>query len=199
MTLILASGSPRRAELLDRLGLAYSVAPGRVEEGEPCAPYQEWVQELSRIKALAAPAGKGDVVLAADTLVVLGNRVLGKPQDAQEAAEMLAFLSGRVHQVMTGICVVDHSENSGSGHVDVYQDVEVTSVFFRHLTSREIQAYVNSGEPLDKAGAYGIQGLGALLVERIEGCYYNVVGLPLVKTMYLLRNCGIPVLGVSAG
>lgn len=193
MEIVLASVSPRRAELLKQIGVSFRVIPSNVREGEPVHPWKEWVQELAKTKALAVEVGPEDIVLAADTIVVFQGQVLGKPVDADDARRMLLSLSGSVHDVMTGICV---SKGKGPARI-IYQDVELTKVYFRELSPREIEAYVESGEPLDKAGAYGIQGLGGMLVERIEGCYYNVVGLPLVRTMNLLRKCGIKVLGDS--
>jgi len=193
MEIILASASPRRAELLKQIGVSFRVVPSYIEEGQPRQPWSDWVQDLAREKALAVIAQPGEIVLAADTIVVLGEKVLGKPRDNEEAAAMLRSLSGSCHQVMTGICLVC----GGASPSRVYQGVEITQVTFRHLSEAEIANYVASGEPLDKAGAYGIQGLGALLVKEIQGCYFNVVGLPLVKTMELLRNCGVPLLGVS--
>lgn len=194
MNLILASLSPRRAELLRQIGLSFQVAPSHVQEGEPQEPFEHWVQELAMTKALAAKTSGDCVVLAADTIVVCENRVLGKPADEDEANAMLKFLSGKKHQVLTGVCVV-RAAGDLTREKEVYRDVESTRVWFRTLSEAERQAYVSSGEPLDKAGAYGIQGLGALLVERIEGCYFNVVGLPLVKTMQLLRRAGFVLLG----
>lgn len=190
MGIVLASVSPRRTELLKQMGIPFRVVPSLVEEGEAIYPWKDWVLELAKTKALAVKAPDEDIVLAADTIVIHNNRVLGKPMDSEDAKSMLKDLSGSIHEVMTAICVA-----AGKGLV--YQDVEVTRVYFRKLAAWEIEAYVASGEPLDKAGAYGIQGLGGLLVERIEGCYYNVVGLPLVKTMKLLRKCGIEVLGAA--
>ena len=194
MDIILASASPRRAELLRQAGLTFRVVPSQVDEGTPAKPWVQWVQDAARAKALSLSPGAGEVVLAADTVVVLEDRVLGKPADAREAAAMLELLSGKVHEVMTGVCAV-HRTGKGQKGVNIYLGVEITKVFFRNLTAQEISAYAATAEPLDKAGAYGIQGLGALLVERIEGCYFNVVGLPLVKTMQLLRRCGVAVLG----
>lgn len=193
MSLILASASPRRAALLEQMGLAFLVIPSELDEGTPILPIEKWVQELSKAKALAVQAGAGDIVLAADTVVVFEDQVLGKPESEQAALEMLELLSGRMHYVVTGICAVSRPQNFAE--VNIYQDFERTKVFFRKLSSNEIKAYVKSREPFDKAGAYGIQGLGALFAEKIEGCYYNIVGLPLVKTMYLLRKCGINILG----
>jgi septum formation protein len=189
MDIVLASGSPRRAELLSRMGVSYRVVISKAKENNPYPPWSQWVQNLALHKAQAVAALTGELILAADTIVVKDEKVLGKPINEQDAEEMLAFLSGDVHEVMTGITLI----NSLTGQV--FHDLEVTKVYFRTLTAREIKAYVASKEPLDKAGAYGIQGLGGLLVEKIEGCYYNVVGLPLVKTMNLLRKCGVSILG----
>ena len=192
MEIILASASPRRAELLTQIGVPFRVVPSNFEEGQPQQPWEEGVQELARNKALSVPAERGEIVLAADTIVVSGQKVLGKPRDEKEAVTMLKCLSGSSHQVMTGVCLVCYQGTLPR----IFQGVEITKVYFRRLTELEIHNYVASGEPLDKAGAYGIQGLGALLVEEIEGCYFNVVGLPLVRTMQLLRSCGFPLLGV---
>lgn len=189
MDIVLASGSPRRAELLSRMGVSYRVVISKVKENNPYPPWPQWVQKLALHKAQAVAALTGELILAADTIVVKDGKVLGKPINEQDAEEMLTFLSGDVHEVMTGITLI----NSLTGQV--FHDLEVTKVYFRTLTAREIKAYVAGKEPLDKAGAYGIQGLGGLLVEKIEGCYYNVVGLPLVKTMNLLRKCGVSILG----
>ena len=189
MDLVLASGSPRRAELLKRLGVPYRVIVSEVPEGKLLPPWLQCVQELAYRKAQAVASFTGEVVLAADTIVVKNDKVLGKPRDQEDAERMLTFLSGNVHEVFTGICVINCLTKQ------VWQDVEVTKVYFRPLTAEEIKAYLASSEPLDKAGAYGIQGLGSLLIEKIEGCYYNVVGLPLVKTMTLLRKCGVRILG----
>lgn len=189
MDIILASGSPRRAELLHRLGISYRIVISKVKEGKPYPPWSQWVKELACFKAHAIASSSGEVILAADTIVVKDDVVLGKPADEQEAEQMLTFLAGAVHEVITGICVIDCLHNH------VWQDVEITKVYFRSLTVEEIKAYIACGESLDKAGAYGIQGIGSLLVEKIEGCYYNVVGLPLVKTMTMLRKCGIKILG----
>lgn len=191
MEIILASASPRRADLLTQIGIKYRVEPSCVSEGQPYRPWNKWVQDLAKAKALAVMSKPGDIVIGADTIVVHEGQVLGKPRDAEEAKAMLHKLSGTRHQVMTGVCVASYSRE----RPQIMQDVEITQVTFRTLTANEIANYVASGEPLDKAGAYGIQGLGALLVADIQGCYYNVVGLPLVKIMQLLRRCGVPLLG----
>ena len=199
MELILASRSPRRAELLRQIGLEFRIVESSIKEEGARTPYDQWVRQLALKKAEAAqkeiaqtPAlPGGQVILAADTIVVKDGQLLGKPKDTDDAARMLAFLSGAVHAVMTGVCVLRQQADE----LRFFQEVEITKVHFRSLTEEEIAAYLASGEPFDKAGAYGIQGFGGLLVERIEGCYYNVVGLPLVKTMQLLRKCGIKILG----
>jgi septum formation protein len=195
MALILASASPRRAQLLKQMGLDFSIVPSELEEGVPTLPIIDWIKQLSRTKAQAVPAKRGDIVLAADTVVILDERVLGKPESEEAAIEMLKSLSGRIHEVMTGICVLYRPAEPSMQETQIYQEVELTKVHFRELSMKEISAYISSKEPFDKAGSYGIQGYGALLVEKIEGCYYNIVGLPLVKTMYLLRQCGVRVLG----
>lgn len=193
MSLILASASPRRAALLEQMGLDFLIIPSDLDEGKPVFPIENWVQELSKAKALSIKARVGETVLAADTVVVFEDQVLGKPESEQAAIEMLELLSGRMHYVVTGICAVSRPHNLAD--VYVYQDFERTKVYFRKLSPIEIRAYIKSREPFDKAGAYGIQGLGALFAEKIEGCYFNIVGLPLVRTMYLLRKCGINILG----
>jgi len=185
--LILASTSPRRRELLEDLGCSFEVTPGEVDEGDvdDSCP-SEYVTTLARRKALAtASRVKGAIVIGADTVGVLDGRILGKPGTLEEAHEMLRSLNGKEHLVVTGLAVVD----TDSGAVE--QDVVVTRVKFRHLSEELIGRYVASGEPLDKAGAYAIQGKGALLVDSIEGCYYNVVGLPLTALSRLLGRFGV--------
>ncbi len=189
MELILASQSPRRRELLARLGVSFTVRAADVNETiNPAEPPILEVARLSRKKAAAVSAGEEDVVVAADTVVVLDGRVLGKPRDGAEAVRMLRALSGREHQVMTGVTVRRGAFlRSGTA---------VTKVHFRALSEAEIAAYVASGEPMDKAGAYGIQGLAAIFVEWLEGDYYNVMGLPLCPLAGLLREAGVTVLGM---
>ena len=164
MDIILASGSPRRGELLEQIKLPFKVLVSDIDEEsiEKVEP-QEWVQSLALAKAknVGTRLEKG-LVIGADTIVVLGEKVLGKPKSSQEAVEMLEFLSGQTHQVMTGIALVDVLSGKE------LTDVEVTHVKFRDLSDREIEAYVAHGEPMDKAGAYGIQGLGAIFVESIS-------------------------------
>ena len=190
MTIILASQSPRRRELLERMGIrAFDIRPANGEEIVPpgLTPAQQ-VEELSRQKAreIAAGAGADDVIIAADTVVSAGGRVLGKPRTRQEAEEMLSLLSGRSHTVYTGV-TVRRGDMERTEH-------EATDVVFRPLSREEILAYVDSNEPMDKAGAYGIQGLGCLLVEGIRGDYYNVMGLPVCRLALMLRRFGVELL-----
>lgn len=186
-SLILASNSPRRRELLRQIGVPFSVAPADVDEdimpGEAAETYATRVaRDKARIAAARIHVG---IVIAADTIVVLDNEILGKPADSTDAARMLEKLSGRVHRVITAIVIKD----AGTGR-ELEKSAE-TRVWFRNLSPVEIASYVESGEPLDKAGAYGIQERGALLVDRIEGCYYNVVGLPLSILVELLQEIGL--------
>jgi septum formation protein len=172
--LILASGSPRRREILERAGIPFVARPAEVDEtirpGEDACAY---VKRLAREKAEAVEAAPGEIVLGADTVVVVESEILGKPTDEADAARMLRMLSGREHIVMTGICLL----NTGV----VIEDVEKTLVRFVPVSDKEIEEYVASGEPLDKAGAYAIQGLASKFIDRVEGCYFNVVGLPMAR------------------
>ena len=190
--LVLASASPRRRELLAGLGLRPPVRPVDVDEtpldGEPAA---DCVLRLARAKA-AADARPGELVLAADTLVVLDGEILGKPSGARQAVAMLERLAGRDHLVMTGVALRD----GGSGAEAAA--VETTRVRVAPLSRQQIADYVATGEPLDKAGAYAIQGLGALFVEAIEGNYTNVVGLPLPLTRRLAAELGFALLDLAA-
>lgn len=178
--LILASGSPRRKKILDTMGLSYSVDVSDADESFVGMP-EAMVLELSRRKAQAvAPRHSEALILAADTLVY-GDEVLGKPHDAEEARSMLAELSGRWHSVYTGVTLMDTRSGRTISRADV------TRVHFIGMTQQDIDAYVATGEPLDKAGAYAIQGRGGMFIDRIEGSYSNVVGLPmtLVRSMLL--------------
>ncbi|EOC1289131.1 septum formation inhibitor Maf [Cronobacter muytjensii] len=181
--LYLASGSPRRQELLGMLGVTFErLVPGVEEQrAEEEAP-QDYVTRLARDKARAgvALAARDLPVLGADTIVVLDGDVLEKPRDAAHAAEMLGRLSGQTHQVMTAVALADRQR--------VRERLVITRVTFRTLTAQDIAVYVGSGEPMDKAGAYGIQGLGGCFVRSIEGSYHAVVGLPLVETWELLSE-----------
>lgn len=188
MELILASQSPRRKELLGLLKIPFSVRVADIDETiedqtDPAAA----VAELSRRKALAVCPRDHEVVVAADTVVVCGGRILGKPRDAAEAKAMLNLLSGTDHQVMTGLTVIScHGSRTLT---------EVTQLHFVQLTQQQIDAYVATGEPMDKAGSYAIQGGAALFCRGIEGDYYNVVGLPVCRLATVLRELA-PELGV---
>lgn len=184
--IILASSSPRRRELLKTMGLEFTIVSPEVEENlDKSKKPEEVVIELARKKAQAVEqkAGKGDIIISADTIVVYRNFVLGKPNDEKDAFNMLRKLSGKWHKVFTGVCVKTNEEE-----LTFY---EVTKVKFRKLNDEEIIYYVNTKEPLDKAGAYGIQGLGGAFVEKIVGDYTNVVGLPLPKLWKILFDRGI--------
>jgi septum formation protein len=186
--LILASQSPRRAELLRNAGIAFKVLPADVDESvRPGEEPTEYVKRLAREKALAvlATAPAGAVVLGADTTVVLDGESLGKPVDSAEARRMLARLSGRRHQVTTGVCV---ARRNADGLAVCTVEAEVTEVEFAAMSAEEIAGYVASGEPMDKAGAYAIQGGASRWVWRIEGCYFNVVGLPVARVRAMLDS-----------
>ena len=186
MNIVLASQSPRRRELLSRMGLDFSVTSPVIDEGNFSAPEPvELVKLLSREKALQVAAGQtGDpLVIAADTVVVRDGTVLGKPSSPREAEDILASLSGRSHLVCTGVTVTRGGRT--------VTEAEVTHVTFRSLDREEIRRYVATGEPMDKAGAYGIQGLGALLVSGIRGDYSNVVGLPVCLLGQILKQFGL--------
>ena len=182
--LVLASRSPRRAELLQRLGLRFACEPADIDEryegDEMPAAHAE---RLAREKAFVAAGRHPDaLVLAGDTVVVLGRDVLGKPRDAADAVAMLERLGGRAHDVYTAVAVRWRGRTESA--------VERTRVWMRALPRADLEAYVATGEPLDKAGAYGIQGYGAALVERIEGDFFAVMGLPVVRTLVLLERLG---------
>jgi septum formation protein len=185
-TLTLASQSPRRRELLAGLGIALDVRPAQTDESVlPGEGPRDYVARVAREKARAVA---GEVVLAADTSVVLGRRILGKPRDVDDAAEMLRALSGAAHEVLTAVCV----RRNGPGLPIEREALVATAVRFRPLTEAEIAWYVATGEPLDKAGAYALQGAGGVLVESVEGSVSGVVGLPLVESVALLAEAGFP-------
>lgn len=187
MALILASSSPRRKDLLLAAGFQFQVVPSTVDEAiQPGELAADFARRLARDKALevAGRVSRGAWVLGADTIVVLNGQILGKPADASDAARMLRLLSGAEHEVITGVCLARAPASlAATGH-------EVTRVTFRPLSEAEIAAYVRSGEPMDKAGAYGVQGLASRFVTRIEGCYFNVVGLPVARVDRMLREQG---------
>lgn len=188
--LILASASPRRKELLEKLDLKFTVCPADVDETRlPEEDALSYPLRTAVKKAMAVAEGKENVVvIAADTVVALDDEILGKPKDETEAKEMLRRLAGREHIVITGIGIVD----TVSGRT--LSAVEQTIVYFHPLETAEIEAYVATKEPMDKAGAYGIQGKGSLLVRKIDGDYFNVMGLPLSKLYRLLLNIDADIL-----
>ena len=189
MNLILASQSPRRRELLGLTGLDFIIRAADIDETmDETKPPEEEVARVSRLKALAVAREPDDVDIAAETIVVCEGKVLGKPRDEADAFRMLSLLSGRNHQVMTGMTVLQGDE--------IVTHTEVTRLRFRNLLPGEIRAYIASGEPMDKAGAYGIQGGAALFCTRMEGDYYNVMGLPVCALSVILRTFGLPIWGV---
>ena len=191
MELILASQSPRRRELLGLTGLDFVVRVADIDETmDKSLPAADEVARVSRKKAMAVKRSPGDVVVAADTIVVCGGEILGKPKNEDDAFRMLSMLSGRDHQVMTGMTVMRDDE--------VHTETEVTDIHFRELLPEEIRAYIATGEPMDKAGAYGIQGSAALFATGLRGDYYNVMGLPVCRLAQILRQMGLPVWGVRA-
>ena len=187
MALILASKSPRRQELLQRMGLTdFKILVPDADESFPdgLSP-QETVEHISRVKALAAKelVAEDDIVITADTMVFLDEHRLGKPADEADALRMLTALQGRSHTVCTGVTVMqgDH----------ILTESEPTRVYFREASEAELLGYIATGDPMDKAGAYGVQSLGALLVERIDGDFFNVMGLPVLRLSRMLRQFGI--------
>jgi septum formation protein len=188
--IILASNSPRRREILKQAGADFTIDPADVDESvlpdEDPEAYAVRVA-LDKARVAAKRAGRG-IVIGADTIVVLDRSILGKPANARDAERMLSLLSGRQHMVITGLAIID----ALTGRTETRS--ARTEVWFRELTQAEIAAYAGTGEPLDKAGAYGIQEKGALLVRKIEGCYLNVVGLPLSLLGEMLRDFGVALL-----
>jgi septum formation protein len=187
MTFILASGSPRRRELLSSIGLTFDVMPSDIPEvHQPGESPEEYVARLSRGKAAVIAATHPDAwIIAADTTVLLGDELLEKPLDADDARRMLATISGKTHMVYTGVTV----QNAARGWHDTR--VAETEVRMLPLDARDIAWYVSTGEPLDKAGAYAAQGIGAIFIDSIHGSYTNVVGLPLALLFQMLRRAGV--------
>lgn len=190
MNVILASASPRRKELLERIGLEFTIRTA--PHDETMDPRKDPAQEVRRVSALKAGAVKAlcaqeDVIIAADTVVVLDGAVMGKPASEKEAFSMLRSLSGKEHQVITGLSVVQGEK---------MESVSVTTTLrFRPLSEEEIRAYIATKEPMDKAGAYGIQGMASMFVESLCGDYYNVMGLPVCTLTVILRKFGVKLLG----
>ncbi len=187
--MILASQSPRRIELMDEAGFTCRIIPADIDETPQKGELPlDLVGRLAKDKALCVAsehAQAGEIVVAADTIVTIDGAILGKPADAEDAKRMLRRLSGRTHQVATGVCVA----RTGSAETELQNFVDVTDVTFYTLDEDTIEAYARSGEPLDKAGAYGIQGKGGrMLVEKIDGDFYNVVGLPIARVVRVIRS-----------
>ena len=182
---VLASASPRRRDLLDLIGIVHKVRPANIDETmRPRETPRRYAERLAREKASAIATRDPDLItIGADTVVVINRKVLGKPADATDAARMLRMLSGREHTVITAVAV--------SRGRKLRSAIEEVRVKFRRLRNDEIDAYIAMGEPMDKAGAYGIQGYGATIVERIEGDYFAVMGLPLVRLVGLMRDVGV--------
>lgn len=190
MEIILASKSPRRYELLKMIGFKQlKVVPASGEEEISNLPPDQTVAKIAMAKAreVRSKCRREDLIIAADTLVYLDGQALGKPKDEREAKNMLNQLSGRRHTVYTGVALIQADQEAAAS--------EMTHVFFRHLSEDEIEAYIQTGEPMDKAGAYGAQGKGAMLIEKIEGDFFNVMGLPLCRLYKMLRNFEINPLG----
>ncbi len=182
--ILLASASPRRAALLKQVGIPFEIRASGFQE--PPMKDPATVEEFALAKAMSIEEERDSpLVLGADTIVVCDGVVLGKPADGNEAFHMLSFLSGRRHSVITGLALVKGGQKATCR--------EETRVWFRRLEDAEIRAYINTGEPLDKAGSYGVQEKGALFVQKLEGCYFNVVGLPLARLALALREFGISV------
>ena len=188
MNVILASQSPRRKELLGLFRIPFTVRVADIDETmDPDASAYSEVARVSHLKALAVERGADDLVIAADTIVVCQGKMLGKPRSPEEARQMLKLLSGRDHQVMTGMTVLRGEQ--------AVVCTEVTDLHFRELSDREIDAYVATGEPMDKAGSYGIQGGAALFCPRMEGDYYNVMGLPVCRLAEILKQLAPELMG----
>ncbi len=188
MNIVLASASPRRRELLSHFPIEFTVDPAEGPEDPPAgAGPADTVMALAAAKAAEVAARRPDaLVIAADTIVELDGTILGKPADRADAVRMLRALSGREHRVYTGVAVTRAGKT--------LREAEMTTVFFRPMTDREIDAYIDSGEPMDKAGAYGYQGLAGLFIHKIEGDYFNVVGLPLCRLGRMLASMGVTLL-----
>jgi len=182
--IVLASSSPRRNELLKTAGVDFTVCPAQGDEIlDPALPPEEAAVEVARAKAREIAARfPENCVVGADTIVAVGEEILGKPKDKAQAAAMLRALSGRSHFVLTGVCLLKNGEEISF--------CQKTKVHFYPLSDEEIRAYIDSGEPMDKAGAYGIQGLGCVLVESIEGDYFNVMGFPVARVVREIRRLG---------
>ena len=190
MTLVLASASPRRQELLRNAGIAFAVHPADIDESPRDGELPvECAQRLAREKALAVSRSRPqDCVLGADTIVVVDEKILGKPRDADDAARMLRLLSGRTHEVITGVCLVGPAGGLRTENRELRTASETTRVTMAEISDDEISKYIATGEPMDKAGAYAIQGIASRWIPRIEGDYSNVVGFPVALVYRMLQD-----------
>lgn len=188
--IVLASSSPRRIEILKALGVEFEILPSSYEEVlKESSPYELACNlAIEKARDVAGKIQSPRIVIAADTIVYANGKILGKPKGKSDAEETLKMLSNSSHSVITGLCIINTEDNK------IYSDYEETKVFFKELNEDEIEAYIATGEPMDKAGSYGIQGIGGLFVKKIEGCYFNVVGLPIYKLNYLLGKTGVNLL-----
>lgn len=189
MRVILASASPRRKELLERIGVKFDIIPATGEEVITKKIPEEVVMELAKQKAeeIAKVAEEDALIIGADTVVVCDGKILGKPKDEEDAFQMLTMLSGREHEVYTGVAMIDNREKS------IENFFERTRVIMYPITEKEIREYIAGGEPMDKAGAYAIQGTGAKFIQKIEGDYHNVVGLPVGRIYQEIKRKSIEI------
>lgn len=193
--LILASASPRRKELLENLGYVFQIIPADIDETiNGTKSPKEIVKELALQKAtyVADSVNYPAIIIGSDTIVVVDNTILGKPENNEDACNMLKLLSGRSHQVISGIAIIDNKSNKN------IVDSISSDVYFRTISKEEITSYVKTGEPMDKAGAYAIQGLASTFIEKINGCYNNIVGLPIFKVTQALKEFDLDILEINA-
>ena len=198
MRLILASASPRRKELLLQIGVKFDVCGVDIDETpfsneSPLAYVSRMATEKAQCCFALQKATDSLVVLGSDTSVIVDNNILGKPKDYLDCRNMLLRLSGKTHQVMTSVCILINKSENSEGSPDIFCKVVTTDVCFKVISGKQIEAYWQSGEPQDKAGSYGIQGFGAAFVERIQGSYSAVVGLPLAEVADMLGIAGVPI------
>ena len=193
--LVLASASPRRKELLEKLGYIFQIIPADIEEiVDKTKKPEEIVKEIALQKAshIANNLKEPAIIIGSDTIVVIDDTILGKPENAEDASKMLQQLSGRSHQVISGIAIVDTYTNN------TIIDSESSDVYFRDISQEEITNYIKTKEPMDKAGAYAIQGLASTFIEKINGCYNNIVGLPVYKITQIFKKLDLDILKINS-
>lgn len=197
--IILASQSPRRVELLAYLGLTFETIPSHIDESTELTDPGQVVESLAEAKARHVGEGikqrpdfgsKRTLVLGADTIVVIGQEIIGKPTSREDAYQMLMRMSGRPHRVFTGVALIDLQSGQ------TWKHHEISTVYFRYLDSAEVRCYVKTSEPMDKAGSYALQGIASAFVQRVDGCYTNIIGLPVPLTLKMFREAGLTVLGI---